>query len=258
MYYPIQIPYILQSEFFNNVIYSEKRVADLSDFVICFWQMLPKTEKKCQINNIIVTDGCVDLVADFDNKLIGYAGMSKTDFDFSLIMPGRLFGARLMPGAFQQLTGVAAKKVMDDFIPLIDIDSTFDLEYFFSLSFDVANAVFVEYFQRLTSGHTPNNFTTLFTETINDIPDTVQKLSANLYLSPRQCQRLFAKHFGLTPKMVLSILRFQNALSLLIDNTKDTKKILKPTNYYDQPHFIKDFKRNIGLTPLELIGKYQK
>ena len=111
MYYPIQIPYILQSEFFNNVIYSEKRVADLSDFVICFWKMLPKTEKKCQINNIIVTDGCVDLVVDFDNKLIGYAGMSKTDFDFSMIMPRRLFGARLMPGAFQQLTGVSAKKL---------------------------------------------------------------------------------------------------------------------------------------------------
>ncbi len=58
--------------------------------------------------------------------------------------------------------------------------------------------------------------------------------------------------------MVLSILRFQRCLQILTSNQAKPADILTVTNYYDQPHFNKDFKRHLGITPLELMARYKK
>jgi AraC-like DNA-binding protein len=77
-----------------------------------------------------------------------------------------------------------------------------------------------------------------------------------LGFSPKQTQRIFSANFGLTPKVVLSILRFQKCLHILTSGKAVPSDVLNLVNFYDQAHFINDFKRNIGITPFELVRKY--
>lgn len=44
MYYPKQIPYLLDKEFQNNVEYKEYHLKELEDYCMCIWQM--KLKKK--------------------------------------------------------------------------------------------------------------------------------------------------------------------------------------------------------------------
>lgn len=256
MYYPIQIPYILYDEFTKHICYSEQTVASLGDFVICFWEMLPRSAQTKTIDHVIVTDGCIDLIVNFNEKQIGFGGMSRTEFHFSVQLPAYYLGARLLPGAFHQLTGLPASGAMDNFIPLAEIDSSFDQAFFFSLPFPRAKRHFIDYCQRLIHGLRPDAFTQLFGQLSQQPPATAADLYQLLHFSPRQCQRLFDKHFGITPKMALSILRFQKCLDILVSQKTRPIDVLTETSYYDQPHFIRDFKRNIGITPLELMEKY--
>ena len=78
--------------------------------------MQPLSNSNISVTNIIATDACIDLVAGFDEKKIGFVGMSKTEFNFKLELPSRSFGVRMMPGAFYQLTGFPAAAAMDNFL----------------------------------------------------------------------------------------------------------------------------------------------
>jgi AraC-type DNA-binding domain-containing proteins len=46
-------------------------------------------------------------------------------------------------------------------------------------------------------------------------------------------------------------------LQILIADEANANDILTMLQYYDQPHWIRDFKRNIGLTPQELLNRYK-
>ena len=204
-----------------------------------------------------VADGCIDLVVDFDGGRIGFSGMRHTNFDYTIALPCRFFGARMKPGAFSQLTGLSASLAMDVFLPFGDIFPDFDETGFFSRSFQEAKEFFSSLLQSLWDGRTPDAYTNLFDTFCDEASLSVSDLAARLHLSPRQCQRQFAARFGLTPKLVLSILRFQKCLTILTSEHASYHEVLEATNYYDQPHFIRDFKTNLGITPLELLRRYQ-
>ncbi|MDR3265261.1 MAG: helix-turn-helix domain-containing protein, partial [Synergistaceae bacterium] len=143
-------------------------------------------------------------------------------------------------------------------LSLDTVDKAFVFDAFFSLSFEQAKERFKEYLSKLISDKIPDNFTSLFDSLSQSPPVTAGELYNQLHFSARQCQRLFAKHFGLTPQMVLCLIRFQKCLEILTGGKAAPGDILNITTYYDQSHFIKDFKRNIGLTPFELIRRYKR
>jgi len=255
-YYPIQIPYILDKAFSETMLYTEEIVPEYQDFLICLWDIQPFASNERTVGNIIVADGCIDLVANFKEKQIEFIGMSKTNFEFKIDLLSYYIGARLKPGAFHTIANISASEAMDTFLPLNIIDKNFDTESFFALKFLEAKAAFKNYIGNLIQGKKPSTFITLFDELNKDIPNTVSEIYQKMYYSPRQCQRLFVKNYGLSPQMVLCILRFQKCLQILTSKKASPKEAMDIHNYYDQAHFINDFKRNIGLTPLELVRKY--
>jgi AraC-like DNA-binding protein len=262
VYYPVQIPFVLNQRFAEAVRYTEEILPSLEGFVICLWEMTPlatrETKRGIEIDNVIVTDGCIDLVVEYDNRHIGYAGMSKTEFHYKIDSTTRCMGARLKPGAFHQLTGLSAGAAMDAFLPLGTVDKAFDTDAFFALSFERAKVRFREYLGMLVGGRCPDSFTLLFDALSQSPPVATKDLYNQLHFSPRQCQRLFAKRFGLTPQMALCLIRFQKCLEVLTGGKAAPGDILNTATYYDQSHFIRDFKRNVGLTPFELIRRYRE
>jgi len=258
MYYPIQVPYVLSEAFSQHILYSEEVVDSLQDFVICIWEMKPRSSDVAVVTHVIVADGCIDLVVDYDNREVGFAGMSRTKFDDAILAPLRLCGVRMKPGEFEQLTGMPATAAMDSFVSLEAIDTNFDRDAFFEGSFDEVKERLKGCLQHLADGKQSNDFVNLFDALSQSLPSKTDEIYEMFHLSPRQCQRLFMKHFGFTPQMALSIVRFQHCLEILTSRQSKPSEVLEVTAYYDQSHFIKDFKRNIGLTPFEYLEKYKK
>ncbi|MEK6878393.1 MAG: helix-turn-helix domain-containing protein, partial [Nanoarchaeota archaeon] len=74
-------------------------------------------------------------------------------------------------------------------------------------------------------------------------------------MSERKIQRLFHVYVGATPKWVIQRFRLHEAAERLEKaNNINFADFALEMNYFDQSHFIKDFKKTIGLTPEE----YQK
>ena len=253
MYYPIQAPYLLNSEFLKHVDYQEKRIALLDDFLICLWSMTPKTTSSAVVNNVIAFDGCIDLVISPADKMIIFAGMSQTIFDDPMELPANWYGFRLKPGAFHALTGLDANLAMDKTLHLHEFDKDFDYAPFFELDFDGQQRFLVNYLATLGEKSRNVHYLSLFDELWeNDVLTTVE-LAEKLGLNIRQMQRVLAKKFGLSPQKILNVVRFQKCISGLMSGSATPDDILAMTAYYDQSHFIKDFKRYIGLTPFEFL-----
>lgn len=79
---------------------------------------------------------------------------------------------------------------------------------------------------------------------------TVQALEAQTGYTKRYLDILFKDHVGLSPKSYANILRFQEAYQLWTQGGASISSEDNPqAYYYDQSHFIKEFKRFTGFTP---------
>lgn len=76
-------------------------------------------------------------------------------------------------------------------------------------------------------------------------------------VSARQVERLFARHLGISPKQLGRILRFQSTLRALMREPGCTLgEVAARAGYYDQSHFVKEFKRLSGGVPRGYRGYY--
>jgi AraC-like DNA-binding protein len=71
---------------------------------------------------------------------------------------------------------------------------------------------------------------------------TLRELSALLQCSEKRIVRAFLAGFDLTPKDYIRIVRFRKTLAALSHSSATLTSIGYQSNYYDQSHFIKDFK----------------
>ncbi len=78
----------------------------------------------------------------------------------------------------------------------------------------------------------------------------VKELSENLIISERSLNRIFHQYIGLPPKTFCRIIRLNKVLKLCKnDNHIDFLLAAYDNGYFDQAHFIKDFKEFCGCTP---------
>lgn len=82
-----------------------------------------------------------------------------------------------------------------------------------------------------------------------DFLERVNSIAARHGVSPRYLQKLFVTYTGLSPRLVLKIGRFQQSLRLLSQKQSSLTAIAYQCGYYDQSHFIKDFRDFTGLVP---------
>ena len=78
----------------------------------------------------------------------------------------------------------------------------------------------------------------------------ISQLASEACLCRRQFERIFAEHVGISPKQYLKIIRFQYALfQRQLNENLDMIDLSYKSGYFDQSHFINDFKSLCGLTP---------
>jgi AraC-like DNA-binding protein len=76
----------------------------------------------------------------------------------------------------------------------------------------------------------------------------IKDLNEKLFISQSPFEKRFRKVVGTTAKKFASIVRFNAVLNNLHD-TKSLTEICYENNFFDQAHFIKDFKHFTGDTP---------
>ena len=85
---------------------------------------------------------------------------------------------------------------------------------------------------------------------------SIKYLANMACLSIKQFERMFSSFTGINPKLFLRIIRFQNIIKKINNKgLNDLTQIAYECGYYDQSHFINDFKAITDLTPTEYIKK---
>lgn len=78
----------------------------------------------------------------------------------------------------------------------------------------------------------------------------VETMAGAVGLSTRQLERQFAEHVGLSPKRFLRVLRFQQVMSSLRhEGPSGWTDLAARLGFYDQAHFINDFRSFTGESP---------
>ncbi|MEO0473375.1 MAG: helix-turn-helix domain-containing protein, partial [Bacteroidota bacterium] len=75
-------------------------------------------------------------------------------------------------------------------------------------------------------------------------------------LSPRQLRRWFHHYYGESPKVFSKVVRFQELLRAKPSaQSLKAHKIYFDHGYYDQAHFIKEFRHFYGKTPNQALAE---
>lgn len=74
-------------------------------------------------------------------------------------------------------------------------------------------------------------------------------LSRHLGLSERYIQKLYLANIGISPSAFTSVMRFNKSLQLVLNTPQSLTEIAYDCGYYDQAHFIKEFRKFTDITP---------
>jgi AraC-like DNA-binding protein len=84
---------------------------------------------------------------------------------------------------------------------------------------------------------------------------SVDELADQVQVHRRQLERKFATIIGLSPKQLAKIIRLQATLKMMNERKfEHLTELAYENGYFDQAHFIKDFKEFTGVTPGEFYA----
>ena len=101
-----------------------------------------------------------------------------------------------------------------------------------------------------------NSFVDFAVSTINTTPNrcSIKSISHKVGFSQKHLIKLFKEHVGVAPKEFLKVIRFQRAIQQIENQISvDWSQIAFDCGFYDQSHFIADFKDFSGFTPSEYV-----
>lgn len=255
-YQPIQ-PSI--SSGIDDVCYQEFLPhSSLQHLIFCYWSLHSQQPLAMPFQYRVVADACIDLLFPLDNPHQSFAvGFSPHHTTFPLGHAFHYIGIRFFPTAFPRLFHIKAFELTGNLAELASIAAT--TAKFIELNFAPEHSI--GHIQKLLNEHFMKKLAA--TQLISDnrlfaALDIVLKKRGNLSiehdldvgLSKRQLRRLFDFYVGTNAKSISKIIRFQTLLNAKPSaSSLKQNKIYFDLGYYDQAHFIREFKQFFGATP---------
>jgi len=235
----------------------------LANYVQCYWAIKVDAVPSQPLINRILPDGCIDIVLELQPDASWNARVVGTMQQPSVMLfdsPVQYIGVRFKPGGATSFLDVAMHELTD---------TTESLETFWgttsTLLLEQVQDAFADSPQQirwleLTLLHhlrcSKPRVDTLVIQAVNCIHAnsylSVRELARILAVSERQLARRFYAHIGISPKSFMRVMRFQRALTQW-QNLPTFTAI--ESDYYDQSHFIRDFKAFTGLLPSEYLSR---
>lgn len=243
---------------------------DLRPFVRCYWVLEDQGDQR-PVKQRVVPDGCMEMIFHYGDPYLQYLPggnrvIQPRCFLFGQITryieiepTGRsgIFSVRFQPeGAspllrippaeledraapLDQIFGDAGKKLGEDILAAPGTGDRIRIveEFLYSLP---VNAAAVD---------------RLATDCVNEIirskgQTSIDLLADQLDVKQRQLQRKFSSVIGMSPKQLARAIRFQKTIRSMNSGRFDSLTSLAYENgYYDQSHFIRDFREFTGASP---------
>ncbi len=244
------------------VSYTELKPAfALTDFIYCYWR-LKSGNLISPFTYRVIPDGCIDIFFDMNNvNDSSVMGCSTSYSSFDLGLSFDYIGIRFMPAAFTCLFGIDASLLANkeenfgNVVPGVSKQLCQLLEGV--RDFSLVKEIFDQYFLKKTAEQkfaVDPRLHQAILKICKTHGGVHLEREIDTGLSPRQLRRLFDFYVGTSPKMFCRIIRFQYFFHLLASSDgPGYNKLLYDAGYYDQPHFVKDFKSFFGLTPSEAL-----
>ena len=90
---------------------------------------------------------------------------------------------------------------------------------------------------------------------LDDGIDDLAEAGARIGILPHTLRRLSARYFGFAPKTLLVRTRFLRAILAMLVQWEAGDQVAVAGNYHDLPHFLRDAKRFLGMTPRQFMAK---
>lgn len=230
----------------------------LRPYIYCFWELRAIKSLATTYSYRVISDGCIDLVVDcqsFNGMII--AGITSAATEVQVDGNVSYFGIRFLPAGISHFIKFPLHEIQNLMTPISDLSERAADE----LSKLVFEKKDFEQKIRVTESFLLKKMYSQNTEmhpalahALHHILHTSGDLSiqtkAAQWISPRQLRRLFHEHIGCSPKLFARIVRFQKTLyTMRYGKTVEKLNSFYQHGYFDQAHFIKEFKLLYGATP---------
>lgn len=172
---------------------------------------------------------------------------------------GRAFGMKFRPGAFRAFVDRPVSEMTDRIFPVAEIFGDAGAVFVRDLNFLEEDREMVKRAEEFIVSRKTEPDKNI--EVINRIVEGiisersvtgVEQIVNSEGIGMRSLQRLFSEYVGVGPKWVIKRYRLQEAADRLARGEKvDLTRLALDLGYFDQAHFIKDFKGIIGRPPGE-------
>jgi len=249
---------------------------DLESIVKFYWTLEVPFDPKNQKQKI-VPDGCIEMTFNFSDKIKRFT--SETDFilhpnamvmgqrtkSFDILPSGNVdtFAICFYPIGFANFVKMSLENLVDRETPISELFGQVEADILEQQMIKAANTkhridiIEAFFLKMLVEKNTISNIVISTidallksngTTPINDIlKDDISKR--------KQLERHFRKQIGISPKQLSRAIRLQASLNLLLNKKSETlTDIAYENDYFDQNHFIKDFKDLVGVTPKEYLN----
>ena len=241
----------------------------LSSIIKSFW-MTDSGYDKAIVQEKVIPDGYPEMIFHYKDPYKSNINGRWRDLGDKYIIAGQIrncfflentgytgmFSIKFQPWAFHTLFGINMSSLTDNAILIPDkILKTIEplkAIAFEKISFEEkvkqSEQWIKEFVKTKTNKKNPGE------AAVNLILDSNGQLSLDeiltkTKLSERQLERYFKKAIGLTPKFYCRIIRFAYIFKLTLANNSNWSEISTQAGFYDQSHFIKNFKEFTGEEP---------
>lgn len=243
----------------------------LMPFIKCFWVLEDSAEEGAGELQKVLPDACPELIIHYGDRFRIRSGGKIKEQPYAFLFgpitryieigpsgSSGMIAARFYPGALSAFLSFPVKEITDKYIAL---HTVFGAE---ARSLEKSLRAYNSFHERmidlldafLLSKRSQQAFTPILKQaTLRKIADQqqavkIEALSKQLNIGRRHLERKFNDQVGMSPRLFLRIVRFQNVFRIIRNkNIKNLTDLTYRAGYFDQSHFNRDFKAFSGMSP---------
>lgn len=252
--------------------YQEFRPAEpLAKFIKCFWALESEASQSTSPERIL-PDGCTEMVFHLGDPFDQHNADGATERQPLALLVGqmrgclliqptgrvRVLGVRFWPGGAYPFLALPQNEIAGSVIALDSVWGATSRDLHSRIADSKTPAESVRQVEATLLGrlnqfhrHDDGVFQAIALILLSGGRQPVESLADDMGIGLRRLDRIFNTRVGLTPKTLCRIVRFQRVFKMLerSERARDWVQIALDCGYYDQAHFVKEFREFAGKAP---------